>query len=122
MSMIDEPTDVMRALATAIFTILAADTTDRERIGEAFLKGRSLRCSADDTRVAIRLRAQACYRRFAECRLTGDVSHAGWLLAAVQERAEEADLSDWQGLHAELDKAVLLLQLGQIAKPRSTRH
>ena len=59
----------------------------------------------------------ACIERFQACKAAENVACAGWMLAALQERVNERNLSGWRKLRKVIDKTVKMLPL-----PKPTVH
>ncbi|PYE30029.1 hypothetical protein C8J35_11520 [Rhizobium sp. PP-F2F-G38] len=93
----DEAADLVISLAWASNAIAEADMGDRLRIAAAYREAQCVIGILPDHE-GRRPRTVACFERFTPLKAANDVTACGWLLAAVQERVSEHDLSRWEEL------------------------
>jgi len=113
----DETQSLINTLVVIIAGINACSQSERVRVANAFLSGRTLAASIALDKGDARPRIIACFDVYHTTKAGGDVACTGWLLAAVQERVNEHNLPQCQHLQDGIDKALELLSL-----PRKSLH
>lgn len=90
--------------------IARSDAKDKQRIANAYRDACSLAAAiALNEKGSTRPRILACYERFQAYKSAGDVAAAGWMLAAIRERAAEHDLYGWRALMRIIDDTIRML-------------
>lgn len=89
--------------------ITRATHHERARVAETYRQSHEMVRGIPKDEEGARARIIACIRRSDELRAKGDISSVGWLLTAIEERANERDLRDWRKLRSAARKAVKLL-------------
>lgn len=113
MTVLDEALNVLEPLLVTMMVIAASSPDDKQRIADAYEEACALvaTIALDQGDEPGHARIVACFRRFSNCEVAGDVASAGWMLVAIQERVAEPDLCGCGPLREIVEAAVQDLPL-----------
>lgn len=95
----DETAHLLDMLLFTAKVIAESSPGDKQRISNAYRDARSLVVKIDhDAEGSARPRIMACFEKFDVYKAANDAAAAGWMLAALQERVAERNLSGWSQL------------------------
>ena len=105
----DENDDLSKCLIWSVGRITQATPDERARVAEAHRQAQEVVQGIPKNEEGARARIILCIHRSDELKAKGDIASVGWLLTAIEERANERDLRDWRKLRAAARNAVKLL-------------
>jgi hypothetical protein len=106
----DEVEDLAKTLSWTIGMIAQSGPEDRARIAAAYVEAQTLVAGIEKEDGSARPRIIACFKRSDAYRADDDAC-VGWILTAMQERVNEADLPDWRKLRKIIKQSVAVLPL-----------
>jgi len=107
--MTEETKALLGTLSFTIDLISRGTDADRHRVTLAYQEAQILIASIAHDNGDARPRILACIERYDAYKAANDIACAGWMLAAIHERANERNLDGWEIVQAAVNKAVELL-------------
>lgn len=111
----DEAADLMKTLTWMLEVIRTNKPKVLRRIAESYAEAQEHVSFIPLEDGSARPRIVACFQHWNVYLAKDDVGGAGWVLAALQERIAEKNLTGWQELQTVADHAVAMLPTPQRA-------